>query len=348
MMVRSDGQIGARAYRGLIHLLYFMRPLPTLLRIVIAATLVCASTAINAQSYPTKAVRVMVGFPPGQATDILGRFVAQRLAESLNQPFVIENRAGAAGIIATEMVAKSPADGYTLLVTSSGPLAVNPGLYAKLPYDPTKDLAPISLIATVPLFMVAHPGFAANNVAELIALAKSKPGQINYASGGSGVTNHLVMEMFKSIAGVDLTHVPYKGGPPALTDLMAGQVSVMFETGPGSLPHVRAAKLKALAAGSLKRSAAMPDLATVAEQGLPGFNGVAWVALVAPAATPRAIIDQLNAETRKILLMPDTRERFLSQGAEPAPSTPDEFAAFMRAEIAKWGKVIKESGAKVD
>jgi len=304
---------------------------------------------VSAQGgYPNKPVRMVVGFPPGQATDIVARAVAQKLTESLGQSVFVDNRPGAAGIIGTEVAIKAGGDGYTLLMSSSGPLAVNPGLYAKLPYDPLRDLAPITLVASVPLFLVAHPSLPANNVPELIALAKQRPGEINYASGGSGVTNHLVMEMFKSAAGVNLVHVPYKGGPPALTDLIAGQVSVMFETGPGALPHVRSGKLKALATGGARRSVAMPELATVAEQGIAGFDGVAWIGFVAPAGTPRAIVDRLNEETVKILALPDVRERFVSQGAEPVGNSPGEFAAYIKAEIAKWGKVIRESGAKVD
>ena len=318
-------------------------------RLVVAVALAGAYAAASAQStYPSKPVRMIVGFPPGQATDIVARAVAQRLTDSLGQSVFVDNRPGAAGIIGTEVAIKAGGDGYTLLMSSSGPLAVNPGLYAKLPYDPLRDLAPITLVASVPLFLVAHPSLPANNVPELIALAKQRPGQINYASGGSGVTNHLVMEMFKSAAGVDLVHVPYKGGPPALTDLIAGQVSVMFETGPGALPHVRSGKLKALATGGIRRSVAMPELATVAEQGIAGFDGVAWIGFVAPAGTPRPIVDRLHAETVKILALPDVRERFVSQGAEPVGNSPDEFGAYIKAEIAKWGKVIRESGAKVD
>jgi tripartite-type tricarboxylate transporter receptor subunit TctC len=233
-------------------------------------------------------------------------------------------------------------------MNSSGPLSVNPGLYAKLPYDPVRDLQPISLAATVPLFLVVHPSLNATNVKELVALAKAQPGKLNYASGGSGVTNHLVMEMFKFAAGIEMTHVPYKGGPPAVTDLIAGQVSLMFETGPGILPHVRSGKLRALGVGSVKRSAATPDLPTIAEQGFPGFDGVAWIGFVAPAGVPRAIVDRLAAETAAIIALPDVRDRLLALGAEPAASTPDEFGAYIRSEIAKWGKVIRESGAKVE
>jgi tripartite-type tricarboxylate transporter receptor subunit TctC len=307
-----------------------------------------AAPAFAQPAYPAKPVRMIVGFPPGQATDIVARLVADKLTSRLGQSFFVDNKPGAAGIIGTELVAKAPPDGYTLQMNSSGPLSVNPGLYAKLPYDPVRDLQPISLAATVPLFLVVHPSLNATNVKELVALAKAQPGKLNYASGGSGVTNHLVMEMFKFAAGIEMTHVPYKGGPPAVTDLIAGQVSLMFETGPGILPHVRSGKLRALGVGSVKRSAATPDLPTIAEQGFPGFDGVAWIGFVAPAGVPRAIVDRLAAETAAIIALPDVRDRLLALGAEPAASTPDEFGAYIRSEIAKWGKVIRESGAKVE
>src|SRR3954470_1280179 len=316
------------------------------LQLLFLAALTC--TAHAQSDYPAKPVRMIVGFPPGQATDIVARIVADKLSTRLGQSFFVDNKPGAAGIIGTELAIKAPADGYTLQMNSSGPLSVNPGLYAKLPYDPVRDLQPISLAATVPLFLVVHPSLKANNVRELVALAKSQPGKLNYASGGSGVTNHLVMEMFKFAAGLDMTHVPYKGGPPAVTDLIAGQVSLMFETGPGILPHVRSGKLRALGVGSIKRSAATPALPTIAEQGFPGFDGVAWIGFVAPAGVPRPIIDKLSAETAAIIALPDVRERLLGLGAEPAANTPDEFGAYIRSEIAKWGKVIKESGAKVE
>ncbi len=318
-----------------------------MVRFIAAAALCLAAASVHAQ-YPAKQVRMVVGFPPGQATDIVARLVAEKLSLRLGQSFFIDNKPGAAGIIGTELVVKAPPDGYTLQMNSSGPLSVNPGLYAKLPYDPVRDLQPISLAATVPLFLVVHPSLKANNVRELVALAKSQPGKLNYASGGSGVTNHLVMEMFKFAAGLDMTHVPYKGGPPAVTDLIAGQVSLMFETGPGILPHVRSGKLRALGVGSVNRSAATPDLPTIAEQGYPGFDGVAWIGLVAPAGVPRAIVDKLAAETAAIIALPDVRERLLALGAEPAANTPDEFGAYIKSEIAKWGKVIKESGARVE
>src|SRR4051812_45165934 len=318
-----------------------------MVRFIAAAALCLAAAGAHAQ-YPAKQVRMIVGFPPGQATDIVARLVAEKLSSRLGQSFFVDNKPGAAGIIGTELVVKAPPDGYTLQMNSSGPLSVNPGLYAKLPYDPVRDLQPISIAATVPLFLVVHPSLAANSVKELVALAKSQPGKLNYASGGSGVTNHLVMEMFKFAASLDMTHVPYKGGPPAVTDLIAGQVSLMFETGPGILPHVRSGKLRALGVGSVKRSAATPDLPTIAEQGYPGFDGVAWIGLVAPAGVPRAIVDKLAAETAAIIALPDVRERLLALGAEPAANSPDEFGAYIKSEIAKWGKVIKESGARVE
>lgn len=317
---------------------------------LLACALLPAFNAVpqGAGDYPSKPVRIIVGFPPGQATDIIARVVADKMTARLGHSFLVDNKPGAAGIIGTELAIKSPPDGYTLLFSSSGPLAVNPSLYSKLPYDPTRDLQPISLAASVPLFLVVHPGVKAGNVQELIALAKSQPGILNYASGGNGVTNHLAMEMFKSAAGVQMVHVPYKGGPPAVADLLAGQVSVMFETGPLVIPHIKSGKLRALGLGSDKRSSALPDLLTVSEQGLTGFDGKAWIGFVAPAGVPRPIVDKLNGQARAILTLPDVRERLIALGAEPSTSTPDEFAAYIKSEIAKWGKAVRDSGAKVD
>lgn len=303
----------------------------------------------SASSYPNRSVRVLTGFPAGQATDVLGREVAKSLQESMGQTFFVDNKPGAAGIIATQGAITAAADGYTLLLSSSGPLAVNPGLYGpKLPYDPLKDLVPVAGIATVPLVLVTNPGFAAKSVKELITMAKAKPGDINYASGGQGVTNHLVMEMFKGAAGVDLVHVPYKGGPPALTDLMGGQVSVMFETTVAALPHVRQGRLRALAVSSATRSTAAPELPTVAELGFPGFSGVPWVAIMAPAATPAPIVAKLNAEINKALNSKSVRDSFAAQGAEPMVMSQEELGSFMRSEIGKWTKAVKDSGAKVE
>jgi tripartite-type tricarboxylate transporter receptor subunit TctC len=242
----------------------------------------------------------------------------------------------------------APADGYNLLISSSGPLAVNPGLYSKLPYDPVKDFVPVAGIATVPLLLVVNPNFAPKSVKELVVLAKAKPKTINYASGGSGVTNHLVMEMFRGAAGIDLTHVPYKGGPPAVTDLIGGQVDVMFETTTAVLPFVKQGKLRALAVSSSKRIGAAPEVPTVAELGYPGFSGVPWVAIVAPANTPAPIVAKLNAEVNKALQTKELREQFAAQGVEPMVMSGDELSAFIKSELAKWTKAVKDSGAKVD
>ena len=325
----------------------------TLIRrlLCVIAALCLAAMAIPAAAqadYPNKPVRMLIGFPPGQATDTLGRAVAQKLSQQLGQQFVVENKPGAAGIIATQAAMSAPPDGYTLLVSSSGPLAVNPGLYSKLPYDPIKDFAPVAGIAIVPLVLVTNPAFPATNVKELVATAKAKPKAVNYASGGSGVTNHLVMEMFRGAAGIDMTHIPYKGGPPALTDLIGGQVNVMFETSVAVLPFVKQGKLRALAVSSSKRISAAPDLPTVAELGYPGFSGVPWVAIMAPANTPAPIIAKLNGEVNKALNSKDIREQFLAQGVEPMQMTPEELGAFVKSELTKWTKAVKDSGAKVE
>lgn len=325
----------------------------TLIRrsLCIATALCFAATALPAAAqadYPNKPVRMLIGFPPGQATDTLGRAVAQKLSQQLGQQFVVENKPGAAGIIATQSAMSSPPDGYTLLISSSGPLAVNPGLYSKLPYDPIKDFTPVAGIAIVPLVLVTNPSFPVTSLKELVATAKAKPKTVNYASGGSGVTNHLVMEMFRGAAGVDMTHIPYKGGPPALTDLIGGQVNVMFETSVAALPFVKQGKLRALAVSSSKRIAAAPDLPTVAELGYPGFSGVPWVAIMAPANTPAPIVAKLNAEVNKALNSKDIREQFVAQGVEPMQMSPDELGGFIKTELAKWTKAVKDSGAKVE
>jgi len=317
----------------------------------LAAALVLGAVTLGAgaqSDYPNKPVKVLTGFPPGQATDVLGRSVAQKLSEAFGQQFFVDNKPGAAGIIATQAAMTSPADGYTLLLTSSGPLAVNPGLYTKLPYDPIKDFVPVAGLALVPLLLVTNTSFAPTSVKEVVAAAKAKPGAINYASGGNGVTNHLVMEMFRNAAGINLTHVPYKGGPPALTDLMGGQVNLMFETTVAALPFVKQGRLRALAVSSIKRSTAAPDVPTLNELGYTGFNGVPWVAIVAPANTPPAIVAKLNAAINKALATKEVREYFIAQGAEPMPMTPEELGAFTKSEIAKWTRAVKDSGAKVE
>ena len=301
-----------------------------------------------AQSYPTKPVRILLGFPVGQATDILARIVAQRLSTQHGQQFYVDNRPGAAGIIATELAAKAEPDGYTLLASSSGPLAVNPGLYAKLPYDVQRDFVMVAGIGIVPYAVVVNPSSPIKDIKGLVEYAKANPGKLNYASGGSGVTNHLVTEMFKAAAGIDMQHVPYKGGPAALTDLVGGQVDVMFETMVATLPLVKSGKLRAIAVSSANRAAALPEMPTISESGYPGFTGVPWVAMAAPAKTPKAIIERLNGDVNKILTEPELKQSFLAAGTEPLVMSVDQMNEFVKNEAVKWGKAVKASGAKVD
>lgn len=299
-------------------------------------------------AYPNRPVKIIVAFPPGQATDQTARAIAQKLGESLGQQFFVENRPGAASIIGAEAAAKAPADGYTLFMGSSGSLAVNPGMYAKLPYDAIRDFTPIAQAMKVPFFITVKADFPANSVKELVAHLKANPGRVNYGSAGSGASNHLSAEFFKSVAGVSMVHVPYKGSPPAVTDLLGGQIGLMFETGPLVLPHVKSGKLKFIAVGSTQRASAAPELMTVAESGYPGFETVGWAGLLAPTGTPREIVTRLNEEVVRILAQAELKERFSALGAELVSSTPEEFGAYIRSETAKWGKVIRESGAKAE
>jgi tripartite-type tricarboxylate transporter receptor subunit TctC len=325
------------------------RALTRCLPVLALAAGACLAPAFAQGDYPGgKPVRILTGFPPGQATDSLGRIIANKLQESTGAQFYIENKTGAAGIIATQQAAGAPADGYTLLLTSSGPLAVNPSLYSRLPYDPVKDFVPVAGIATVPEVLVVPADLPVKDVKGLIAMAKAQPGKINYASGGVGVTNHLVTEMFRSTTGIEINHVPYKGGPPALTDLVGGRVQMMFETTVATLPFVKQGRLRALAVSSPERVAAAPDLPTIAELGYPGFSGVPWVAIMAPAHTPPAIVARLNAEINKALQSKEVRDNFVAQGVEPMVMTPPELGAFVKSEIVKWTKAVKDSGAKAD
>ncbi len=299
-------------------------------------------------NYPNRPVKIIVAFPPGQATDQAARAIAQKLSDNLGQQFIVENRPGAASIIGAEAAAKSPNDGYHLFMGSSGSIAINPGMYPKLSYDPLRDFVPISLTLKVPFFMVVHPSLPANNVKEVVSYLKANPGKINFGSAGPGASNHLSSELFKSVAGVSITHVPYKGSPPAVTDLLGGQIGMMFETGPLVLNHAKAGRLRAIAVGSLQRSAAAPELVTIAESGYPGFETVGWAGLLAPAGTPRDIVNKLNAEVVRIITTTDIKDRFVALGSELISSSADEFGAYMRSETAKWGKVIKDSGAKAE
>lgn len=305
------------------------------------------AAAAHAQSWPSKPVRYIVPFPPGGATDILARSVADKLGPALGQPVVVENRAGAAGNVGTELAAKAPPDGYTLLMVTVAQ-SISETLYAKLGYNLMRDLAPVILVARVPNVMVVHPSVPARSVKEFVDYAKANPGRLNFASSGSGTSIHMSGELFKMLTGVDIVHVPYKGSAAALTDLIGGQVSVMFDNLPPSMPHIRSGKLRALAITTTARYPALPDLPTMIEAGVPGYEASAWFGIMAPAGTPKDVVARLNAEGRKILALPDVRERFDQQGAIASPGSPEEFGEFIRAEIAKWGKVVKASGAKVD
>lgn len=317
-------------------------------RLALGAFLACFALGALGQAYPSRTIRLVVPFPAGGTTDILARAAAQRLTESLGQPVVIDNRPGAGGNIGSDIVAKSAPDGYTLLMGTVGTHAINPSLYSKMPYDHVKDFIPVVLVAAVPNVLVVNPSLPVHSVGDLIKLAKAKPGAINFASSGSGTSIHLSGELFKTMAHVDMTHVPYKGSAPALTDLIGGQVDVMFDNLPSSLAQIKGGKLRAVAVTSLKRAPALPDVPTIAESGLPGFEASSWFGVLAPAGTPFPVIARINSEVNKWLQSPDAREQLLAQGAEAAGGTPESFALHIRAETDKWAKVVKASGAKVD
>jgi len=302
----------------------------------------------SGQAYPTKPVRFVIAFSPGGPSDILTRLVGTKLSEAMGQPFVFENRPGAGGNIAGEFVAKAPPDGYTLLMGNNSILATNASLYKKMNFDPVKELAPVALLASQPNILVVHPSLPVKSVKDLVALAKSRPGQLNYASSGSGAAAHLAAELFKSSTGVSMVHIPYRGAGPALADMLAGQCQVMFATALSVQPHIKSGRLRPLAVTTARRSATFPDLPTVAETGVKGFEATTWHGVVVTAGTPQAVIDRLNAEINKILKMPDMRERLRNQGAEIIGGTPQQFAAYIQAEIPKWAKVIKDSGATAD
>ena len=312
----------------------------------LAALLLVPCLAL-AQAYPVRPVRIIVPFPPGGATDVMARVVAQKLSEFWEQQAIVENKPGASGSIGSELVTKSAPDGYTLLLQGTQH-SINLSLYKQLPYDTLRDFTPVAYIAAAPFLLVLHPSVPADSVTALIAYIKTKPGGLNYGSSGVGGAAHLAGEMFKTAAGVQLTHIPYKGAAPAMADLLGGQVPMVFDPIPTSLAHVRAGKIKALAITSARRSALMPDLPTVAESGLPGFEVAAWFGLYAPAATPKEIIIQLNADTNRVLQLAEVKEKFAALGAESSPMLPDPFAAYLRAEIAKFARAIKDSGAKAE
>jgi len=314
------------------------------LDVIAAASLAVAVAAMNsvAQDYPTKAVRLVVPYVPAGATDIMARIIAARLGAALGQQFIVDNRGGGASIVGTDAVVRAAPDGYTMLLANIA-LAANPSLFRKLPYDAERDLAPVALVAILPTLLVSHPSIPARNVKQLIEFAKARPGEIYYGSAGNGSVNHLTMEVFRWMAGIDFVHVPYKGGAPAILDVMSGQLSLMFPTVVMASPHIKSGRLVALGISSMKRTSVLPDVPTVAEAGVPGFDVNELHILMVPARTPAAIIDRLRAELVKALQNPEVVERARELGAEPVGSTPREAAAFLKNEIARWAKVSKEA-----
>jgi tripartite-type tricarboxylate transporter receptor subunit TctC len=302
------------------------------------------ATAAHAQPYPSRPVRLIVPFPPGGSTDILSRALAQKLSEGLAQPVVIDNRPGAGGSIGSEAAAKAAPDGYTLVMGQLGPLAVSPAIYKNLPYDPVKSFAPVSLMAIVPSVLVVNPQVPAASAAELIAYARANPGKLTYGSAGSGSTSHLTTEYFKLATGTDILHVPYKGVGPMLTDLISGQLSMGINGAPAVMPHVNSGRLRALAVTGLTRLPSLPQIPTLDESGVKGFDASGWYGILAPAGTSREIVMKLNAEIRRIMQTPELRARLDNEGAIPAAGSPEEFAAFIVSEIARWGAVLKRAG----
>jgi tripartite-type tricarboxylate transporter receptor subunit TctC len=324
-----------------------MRFVPGCASIFIAAVLLAAAGAC-AQNYPAKSIRFVVPFPPGGPADILARTIGQSLAEGWGQQVVIDNRAGAGGNIGSELVAKAPPDGYTLLMGFVGTHAINASLYRDMPFDPVRDFEPVALVAMVTIILVVHPSVPVKSVKELIALAKQRPGELTFGSPGNGTPQHLAGELFNTLTGVKMSHVPYKGAVPALTDLLGGRLSLIFSSMPPALPHVQSGKLRALGVTSGARSPAAPDVPTIAQSGLPAYEVINWYGVLVPAKTPREIVARLNAEIVRIMQLPAVKERLAAQGAETFTSTPEKFAGYIKAETEKWAKVVKFSGAKLD
>ena len=317
-------------------------------RIVAGLAAILLAAAAFAQSYPTKPIRLIVPFAAGGGNDNVARLVGKSLSDSLGQQMVIDNRPGAGGVLGAELAAKSPPDGYTLFLGGVGSHAINPNLHERLPYDPVRDFAPVILLASAPLILVLHPSVPADSIREFIALARAKPGQLNYASNGNGSSSHLAAVMFEAMAGVAIVHVPYKGLSPALTDLLSGRVQLMFSSVVAILPHIKAGKLRSLAVTGSKRLSSMPELPTVAESGLIGYEASSWYGVLAPAGTPKEIIARLNAETVKALEQPEVRNSLLAEGAEPIGGPPEKFAAHIKSENERLGKLIRDAKIRLE
>jgi tripartite-type tricarboxylate transporter receptor subunit TctC len=320
---------------------------PALLSIAAIIAVSIAAGYAHAQAYPTRTIRLIVGYSPGGGTDVLSRILARYLSEGFRQPVVVDNRPGAGGILATELAVKAAPDGYTLLTTPSTH-TINPGLYAKLPYDPLKDFTPIGLIATSPNTFVVHPSLPVKSVRELIALARSRPGELTFASAGVGSTTHLAGEYFRSLAKIKVVHVPYKGSGQAEIDLATGQVHYMIDSTPAALPNIKAGRTRALATTGAKRFSMLPDVPTVAESGVPEYESVSWWGIIGPAGMPPAVVTRLNTEINRVMNLPEVRKLVLTQGAEALTSTPQAFADYMKRETALYSKIIKDAGIKIE
>lgn len=317
-------------------------------KLTLCAALAAVIAAPASGAYPDKPVRVIVPTPAGGTPDVVARMVTPGLAAALGQQMVVDNRGGAGGLIGAELAARAAPDGYTLLLSSPGPLTILPHLQKRIAYDPLRDFTPIGLISIGPFLLISHPSVPAKTVKDVIALAKSQPGKLNYASAGNGAANHLAMELFKSMSGAPITHVPYKGAPQAVTDLLGGQVQFMFNSIAPVIQHIRAERIRVYGIGSVKRSPQLPDVPTIAESGVPGFEAVSWFGLLAPLNTPKPITTRLHAVLTKVVQQPETRSQFEVQGADPVGSTPEEFGALIKREYERYAKVVKSAGVRVD
>lgn len=311
------------------------------------AALILIACAAGAQDYPTKPVRFIVPFAPGGNTDVQSRLIAHKLSTVFGQQMIVDNRGGAGGTLGVDLATKAPADGYTIVMGSFGNVLAAPALYKNLPYDPLKDLAPVILVSTPPGILVVNPGLPLKNVQGLIAYGRSRSGQLNYGSAGNGVWNHLFAELFKAMARIDMTHVPYKGTGPAVADVLGGQIQLSFSPFPTALPHVKTGRLRALGVTDIKRSPAMPELPTIAESGLPGYSAASWFALMAPAGTPRPVIAKLNGEVNRMFSEPEIKAAFASDGSAPAGGTPEDLARSISEGIAKWGRLVRDLGLRL-